>query len=302
MQRRWTTWLAGAVAATGLAAGVTGWLSRPDAGPPGILPAAPMAPATRSPTHTAHPVAAQAAQAAHRIAPAVPLTMPLTEQPAFANDAPLGVQVGRLRATHDPADALRAYRLVDDCVRFNHAQGGRPAPPDGVDGRAWARGMQVCGGMTERDRLAGFDDLAFAARAGVRGAAVAFEDAGPFGDPSALQTRPDDPLVQAWKATARAQMTQAAEAGTDLMTLNVWAAENFNGSDLTARNPALAYRYTTALDLVFASLYGADPVRAKAFAAVTAPLAADLTPGQQALELAAARRIADRARGQARRQ
>lgn len=298
MQRRWTTWLAGILAATGLAAGVSGWLSRHDARPPGVLPAAPMAPmapAMRPPTHPARPVAAQAAQ---RIPPAVPLMA----QPAFASDAPLGVQIGRLRATHDPADALRAYRLVDDCARFNHAQGGRPAPADGMDGRAWARGMRVCGGMTERDRLAGFDDLAFAARAGVRGAAVAFEDAGPFGDPSALQTRPDDPLVQAWKATARAQMTQAAEAGTDLMTLNVWAAENYNGSDLAERNPALAYRYMTAVDLVFADLYGADPARAKAFAAVTAQLAADLTPGRQAVELAAAQRIADRARGQARRQ
>jgi hypothetical protein len=294
MQRRWTTWLAGAVAATGLAAGVTGWLSRPAPKAMG-MPAAPMAPAKRSPTHTAHPVAAQAA---HPMAPAVPPTT----QPAFASDATLSMQVGRLRATHDPADALRAYRLIDDCARFNHAQGGRPASADGMDERAWARGMRVCGGMTERDRLTGFDDLAFAARAGVPGAAVAFEDAGPFGDPSALQTRPDDPLVQAWKATARAQMTQAAEAGTDLMTLNVWAAENYDGSDLTDRNPALAYRYTTALDLVFASLYGADQARVKAFAAVTAQLAADLTPAQQAVEMAAARRIADRARREARRQ
>ena len=75
----------------------------------------------------------------------------------------------------------------------------------GMTEREKQHDARLCGPMTERERQARLDYLAIALEAGVRGAAEAFLEAGPFGDPSALQTRPDDPLVKEWKATARAE-------------------------------------------------------------------------------------------------
>lgn len=50
--------------------------------------------------------------------------------------------------------------------------------------------------MTERMRLSRFDYLAVAVKAGISGALIQMATEGPFGDSTALSTRPDDPLVQ----------------------------------------------------------------------------------------------------------
>ena len=185
--------------------------------------------------------------------PAAP-SAPPPHTPVSKDDLTLNVQIERLLATHDPADALRAYWLIADCAR-------------------------LCGPMTERERQARLDYLAIALEAGVPGAATAFVDAGPFGDPSALQTRPGDPLVVEWKATARAQLARAADSGTDFGALNVWATDNQIGSDITGKNQAVAYPY------LLARVYAQDSDMMSA-------LAAGLSPEQRAAGLAAARRIA----------
>jgi hypothetical protein len=235
--------------------------------------------------------------------PAVPMARPAPLAPAVVSDAdlPLNAQVERLLATHDPADAFRAYWLVADCAAFNAdrdrlvfdqgAQFGlRP-----VSEREKQRDARLCGPMTERERQARLDYLAIALKAGVPGAATAFAEAGPFGDPSALKTRPDDPLVKEWKATARAQLARAADSGTDIGALHVWGTYNEVGSDITEKNPAVAYPYLLAIGLIQADLLGADDLLAKVYAPdsdLMTALAADLSPEQRAAGLAAARRIA----------
>jgi hypothetical protein len=235
--------------------------------------------------------------------PAVPMARPARLAPAAVSneDLPLNAQVERLLATHDPADAFRAYWLVADCAAFNAdhdrlvfdqgAQFGlRP-----VSEREKQRDARLCGPMTERERQARLDYLAIALKAGVPGAATAFAEAGPFGDPSALKTRPDDPLVKEWKATARAQLARAADSGTDIGALHVWGTYNEVGSDITEKNPAVAYPYLLAIGLIQADLLGADDLLAKVYAPdsdLMTALAADLSPEQRAAGLAAARRIA----------
>lgn len=269
--------------------------------PPGVEsgtrpgPAAIRAPA---PAATASPSPAQAAA-----------------QAPMVDEMPLNVQVERLLATRNPADAYRAYRLVADCAAFNLSSDRiifdqeelRHPTPGALPG---FRGMteeekqhdaRLCRGMTERERQSRLDYLAIAARAGVSGAAVNFATEGPFGDPSALQTRPDDPLVQAWRATASEQLTQAAENSADLGAIAYLAEAYGKGSALAAQNPLLAYRYRLAENFINEGLLGPGDPLSTTFARQREGLSRtvqDFSPDQRAAELAAARRIAELARKQ----
>lgn len=283
-------WMMGLVGLMGvaLAAGLLAWMPRDGDAPDAAVPAA--APAAR---------------------PAVPLARPAQPPPApVSNDAlPLRAQVERLLASHDPADAFHAYWLLADCAAFNADHDRLVFDEDEVkrwkgDSLPGVRPMserekqheaRLCGAMTERERQARLDYLAIALKAGVPGAATAFANAGPFGDPSALKTRPDDPLVKEWKATARAALARAADSGTDIGALHVWASYNQVGSDITEKDPAVAYPYMLAIGLIQADLLGADDLLAKVYAQdseLMTALAADLGPEQRAAGLAAARRIA----------
>jgi hypothetical protein len=222
-------------------------------------------------------------------------------------ELPLAVQIDRLRASGDPEQAYAAYRLIADCAEFNDKHDRLV-----FDAREAARAPKItfmsgyramtdaekrhdtafCAGLTARQRESRLDALAVAAKAGVPGAAVAFLNEGPFGDPSALKTRPGDPLVQAWKATATAQLQQAADAG-DAQTLFYLVSALQSGSDVIDRNPQLAYRYDIALGLVYADKYGADNPLARSFTQdIPQMLEGELDPAVRAAELAKAREIA----------
>lgn len=233
---------------------------------------------------------------------------PITIAAPTETDLPLQVQLDHLLATREPEDALSAYQLVAHCAAFNtrhdrlifdqgevkHWKGDGVPGFRGMSTREKEHATRLCGGMTERERERRLDYLAIAVKAGVIGAAVAFANEGPFGDPSALTTRPDDPLVRDWKTAARNQLAVAAENG-DLEVLMFLQGENFNGSALTDKNPALLYRYSLAQGLVFADVYGPNHTLATTYAAdgaVMTSLAAGLSAEQVAAETAAARRIA----------
>ena len=290
MGRHVERWMMGLMGLMGvaIAAGLLAWMPQdgdaPDAAAPAALPGA---------------------------RPALPMARPalLVHAPLPDTDLPLSAQVERLLATHDPAEAFHAYWLVVDCAAFNADHDRllfdkdelKRWKGDALPGvrlmseREKRREARLCRGMTERERQARLDYLAIALEAGVPGAATAFANAGPFGDPSALRTRPDDPLVKEWKATARAALARAADSGTDIGALHVWASYNQVGSDITQKNPAVAYPYMLAIGLIQEDLLGADDLLAKVYAQdseLMTALAADLSPEQRAAGLAAARRIA----------
>lgn len=220
---------------------------------------------------------------------------------AMSADVPLSDHVQRLLATHDPHDAHTAYLLVASCARFNdthdlelydHAQ--RSQRRMNADERRHLTAM--CGKMTERERLARLDYLATAVKGGVAGAAWTFAVEGPFGDPSALQTRPDDPLVREWKATAAAQLEQAAEAG-DASTLLVWGMVSLQGPGMLDADPTRGYGYLLAFGLIDADRHGANSPSAQQYASgsdIMNAFGGALTPQQRAAALALAQRIAAR--------
>jgi hypothetical protein len=247
-------------------------------------------------------------------APATVPLWPAQRMPGAEPDAPsLAEQVERLAAARDPAKAFEAWRLLSGCAAFNrehdrliadpaavrHPEPGRiPGLRAMTDAEKRAAG-RLCGGMTERQRQSRLDFLAIAAHAGVPGAALAFAREGPFGDPGALRTRPEDPLVVEWKARAAELLARAAEAGNDVGALIYMADESVGGSDVIDRNPLLAFRYGAALGGIYGDLHGADDVLVQLYAPDSEPmmaLAKELSPAQRAAELEAARRIVERAR------
>jgi hypothetical protein len=155
---------------------------------------------------------------------------------------------------------------------------------------------KMCSGMTERERQARLDYLAIAVKGGVAGAAWTFATEGPFGDPSALKTRPNDPLVQAWKTTATTQLSQAAEAG-DITVLLVWGLQLLSGSELTEKNPALGFSYLLAFGFVQADRVGPTDPGAQMYkngSPMMNAFAGKLAAEQRAAAVIAGRAIADK--------
>jgi len=233
-------------------------------------------------------------------------TIPAPAPPAVA-PVPLAVQVDRLVATRDPARAYAAYRLLADCASFNR-DGDRIVfddaditPPTGMPGmRALtavekARDALLCAGMTERMRQSRLDYLAIAAQAGVPGAAVAMATEGPFGDRTALATRPSDPLVQQWTATVHAQLARAADEG-DLDVLHYLTGMRIGGDTLFTKDAAAAYRYGLALGMIQRQVNGLEDGMGRLYRADSAlmrEMAAELSEEQRAVAVADAGRIAE---------
>lgn len=218
------------------------------------------------------------------------------------SDESLRVQVERLIAINDPGSAYAAYFLISACTMFNSHHDlklydEKLHVPRAMTADEQQHMVKLCGQMTERERQARLDYLTIAVKAGLPGAAWTFASEGPFGDPSALKTRPDDPLVVAWKAQAVSQLNEAASAG-DLATLIVWGMQNLSGSDLTDKHPELGYSYLLAFGFIGAD-GGKDPISAELYkdgSPMMDAFSQGLTKEQRAAAIAAAREIARKAK------
>lgn len=258
----------------------------------------------------------------HVAAPVLPAPPPLVAGPALpapiqrttlaeATTPTLAEQVDRLVASGHPQAAFDAYRLLSNCSTFNRdgdrlmfdlqdvrrADGGLPGFRSMTDAEK-AHDARLCAGMTERMRVSRVDYLAIAARAGVMGAAIQMAIEGPFGDLTALQTRPDDPLVQAWKQEVQALLEQAAD-DADIDALEYISFRQQNGDAVFDRNPALAYRYGVARGLIYRDMMGPADTLHILYAPdgeLMRTVGAELSPEQRAAEVAAATRIAALAR------
>nr|WP_315398531.1 hypothetical protein [uncultured Duganella sp.] len=231
-----------------------------------------------------------------------PQNSPHVALPVTAAGVPLANQVDLLIASGAPEDALRAYWLVQACVdiaesgvmltRDSNSPTFLRAPTD--DERAAQTAL--CAGMTERIKTSRLDHLAIAARAGVSGADDAFLRVGPFGDRSALKTRPDDPLVKAWRNEAEQLLTTHAEAGDVSSMLTLMQEYGGEGHTLDA-DPALALRYTVAVGDIFERMLSrsgpgfANPYKSE----VERATAVTMTPEQRAQAIAAGKEMAEKA-------
>jgi len=151
--------------------------------------------------------------------PASPPQVPRASQGDAAQTvAGLAARVERLASSESPADAFAAFGLLARCVRareFDRLLKSQPVATalDPLrfaygDGGRWLR--EACSDLSTAQLDARIGLAERAARAGVPGAASAWIEQGPFGDKSALDQRPDDPLVAEWVQQAIAWVKSGA--------------------------------------------------------------------------------------------
>lgn len=288
MQEQAKRWLAGALVVVVIVAVWRMWQSPPSEVKPGAASAVGILTLAQAPAYP-------------KSAPASVMPMPDAPYTAFngESDEPVGMQVQRLIATNEGQQAFAAYWLLLGCMSFNqhheiNVYDDKLHANRRMNAAEQRHARKVCGSMTERERQARLDYLAMAVKARVPSAAWIFATEGPFGDPSALKTRPDDPLVQAWKATATAQLVRDAERG-DPATLIAWGMVKLNGSDFTDKDAVGAYGYLLAFGMIQADRQGLGDTGAQVYAegsTMMNALAAGLTPQQRTTALGEARRIA----------
>lgn len=180
-------------------------------------------------------------------------------------------EVTRLVATGVAEDAFKAWSLLAACndrrraeqeARANVASG----PPEWLAERAkklrngdLARESQAaCGDISQAQIGERLKHLERAAEAGIPHAAFGLMREGPWGDPSAMLSRWDDPAVQAWVGRLLELLKIAAAKG-DLDALEVLVLQHRDGGALVKhRDPAAALMYGTAHSIAYKRQYGRE--------------------------------------------
>jgi hypothetical protein len=251
-----------------------------------------------SPAPAAVPVpAAPAARTAEATGPA--WLSGLGEPPPLPDAAPaepLARRIERLAASADPRDAFQAWWLLHACVVFGRT--GRLPDRAGADREVVADPAHACATLNERSKMARIDYLERAARARVDGALVELVEEGPFGDPTALATRPDDPLVKEWKARVNGMLNDQAEQGYWSSLYQLFTGFWFGHPAIAAdRQSALAYGM--ALRDIMVKLDGVPEQQAIPFnGPFLDEIGAGLTPTEKARAQARADAIVARAADQ----
>jgi hypothetical protein len=209
---------------------------------------------------------------------------------------PLAQRIERLVASGDPHDAYRAWWLLHACVVFGRT--GHLPERDGTEPDAIADPARACATVNERMKMARIDHLERAARAGVEGALAELVEEGPFGDPTALTTRPDDPLVKAWKERVNGMLNEQAEQGYWASLYQLFTGFWFGHPAIAAdRQSALAYGM--ALRDIMVKLDGVPEQQAIPFnGPFLDEIGTGLTPDQKARAQARADAIVARAADQ----
>lgn len=221
-------------------------------------------------------------------------------QPTGAPEEPLAQRIERLAASGDPHDAYRAWWLLHACVVFERTgrlpargEAGTDAPAEAI-----ADPARSCATLGQRAKMARIDYLERAVRAHVDGALAELVEEGPFGDPSALATRPDDPLVREWKTRVNGILSDEAEQGTWASLYQLFTGFWFGHPAIAAdRQSALAYGM--ALRDIMVKLDGVSEPQAIPFnGPFLDEIGAGLTPDEKARAQARADAIVARAASQ----
>ena len=146
-------------------------------------------------------------------------------------------KIDAFSATGSPKDAFLAYTLISGCIK--NRDFARSHPDFGIDVK------NICGDITDSQIAMRNTYLRKALDANVPGAVSAFIALGPIeGDPRAIETRADDPIIVEWKTKALAMATDSAKSG-DISSLSLLET-NYQIGMLTAPDPKLALAYEIA--------------------------------------------------------
>jgi hypothetical protein len=151
----------------------------------------------------------------------------------------LGEELAALTATRNPADALKAYGIIEGC------EGLGPLFEMDAMQTAFLPRKKQCATITDAMRRSTYDYLRAAASAGSPGVGSPWFRYGPSGDKEALQSRPNDPSVIEWKQHALALLIRDGDQGDfnalqDLMNGYAGKSPGFDA------DPSRAFAYTMA--------------------------------------------------------
>jgi hypothetical protein len=164
-----------------------------------------------------------------------------------------GAQVKTLLADGSPTAKLAAYKLLAQCAvnaeRKRDLSRIDASSPDGAMARDrmsqfYAETEQHCVDVQPVDIAQRMALLEAALASGSPEAARTYWSAGPYGDPTALESRPDDPLVVAWKERALTALNEAARHG-DVETMSFLSSQYLMG-DASMRDISKALGYEMA--------------------------------------------------------
>lgn len=150
-----------------------------------------------------------------------------------------------------PVGALMTFQMIDHCVRLRRGE----AIPAYDPSQRQLRPMTMaeteaktaeCAGLTDELAAARMDYLDRALKGQADGAAVAFLQAGPDGDPAVLQARPNTPQVLAWKKQAVGHLADAALRG-DFTSLGHLQLQQVRPAELGAPLPLIYAADVTVL-------------------------------------------------------
>lgn len=158
-------------------------------------------------------------------------------------------------------DWIKAANILDNCAKLNSLKelsrsirefdgDSQQLAKKSLDGEI-ERNSALCASISPRQIEARINLIERAISAGEPGAAVAFLRAGPFGEPRALETRPDDILVQQWKEKALEQLLATARRG-DVESISQLSSTYQSGL-LGTTSAALALKYETAKSAILAA-------------------------------------------------
>lgn len=157
---------------------------------------------------------------------------------------PFAEVIAALTATRSPADALKAYQIIEGCAALQGTSELSHIP-------AVLSQRKRCASITDVMRRSRYDYLRTAAYAGAPGAGSDWLHHGPSGDVKALRTRPDELSVIEWKQQARALVIRDGDQGdlsalSDLM--NGYAGKTLVFDADPSRELAYAIAYKQVLD------------------------------------------------------
>lgn len=171
-----------------------------------------------------------------------------------------------LAISGDPADNFKAYVILNECTMSRDEKQRtlmtRPADLDnrqksliqsaGIDSAI----ATSCGDLDIADFARRLPLLEKAAEAGIEMAAIRLTTEGPWGDPSALTSRGNDPLVIEWRARMESLIRRAAEKG-DLMAIFSLSEQYSTGIGVAAKiDNELALTYATAFHTIYEAKHG----------------------------------------------
>lgn len=160
-------------------------------------------------------------------------------------------QLNEIASSKKPEDVFKTYRILAACYHADRSSKSLNATPlderDSNKNKEIAmnqRVLKLCQGVSYSDMTHRLNLLESAIKAKVRGAASLYYLEGPFGDNNALETRPNDPAVVAWKKQAIAQLEAAAEAGDSDTFIHLILIHTLG--EITEKDPVKVYTYTIA--------------------------------------------------------